>query len=1043
VINNDTSQASLNNANQPNFDVVTNFAVGNANTALNDALSLPGTTLASVTGGWHDGADSGVVKSHNIGAGGALSFGSANNGTPLVINDSNLGAALSYLANNLGANQTVAFAYDKDGNGSADSTIVYQTGSFSPLAVLLDGVTGATLGNAAGQNIIQLVDSTAPEINGVSFGTGSNVTVNFSYSENVTAANLNGLTLLKNGTGSNIVDAVNTTSPLAIQTTATFTAGDWLLVSYDGASGTIQDDSGNKLGDIKGAIGSENANAMDLSSLPGGGLHIGGNGGNDTLTGGSGNDNLEGGSGADTLNGGGGTNQFDFTQGDSTTVSLGNLVNGHVNDGSTYTFSGGADVITGGLTLNSSLHLYNNGGNNMQATLAPSSGLVGDQQFFLQQGNYNTASGVFTVNGNGTDTLVVYDGDGSAGVSQTALVMQYRTPDSLNTDDNRITVSSSPVASLQWINNLNNTGLLTAGNQIKLDLHFSEAVSVSNGTTLSLELGTAASHKTVQATLLSGSGTSDLVFGYTVQASDNGLYHLNTNSGNVVFSGGSVVTSATGQAATIAISNQPASLPATYIYGSSVGTSAGTAGNDLFVPNTDPSKSLTGSGVNYTLNSTYYHSGLLDPFSSPPSPGQAGSNGYVGGTSDIRWSTNSATGTGLDTVYIPVQGTTITTTGFGASLKVIVDQGLGTEKQIALTTLPSNVQALFFQLTDAGGTPIAGSSTSVYLGLASTISIDPINGHLFVRGSINSDTANLGTSPFSSLLTSTTQVMVSGAAGGDTLTGGAGINVFRGDGGTNTVTGTASNDAFLLSNGSDTIHGQGGTDTLIINTVGDFLHSYIDAAGALHVQGAALATPASYSDEFVLTPNLASGNFSVLSNRYNLTSTVDGVEQIQFRTSGGNGSRETITLLTGTTGDDSSLAISAGAGHILGIAGAGNDAFTVANTAKNTLDGGSGTDSVTLQLGNGLSGLHLSQDSNNSLQWHVLDGVGNNVVDITARTAATGTTISPTFAIDVLTSGVGAFQETLVNIEALKFVDTLGASTLLQLTLGNQTVIAA
>jgi hypothetical protein len=50
--------------------------------------------------------------------------------------------------------------------------------------------------------------------------------------------------------------------------------------------------------------------------------------------------------------------------------------------------------------------------------------LVSDQGFFLVQGGYNATSKVFTVNDStGADTLIVYDGDSSAGMSQTGLVL--------------------------------------------------------------------------------------------------------------------------------------------------------------------------------------------------------------------------------------------------------------------------------------------------------------------------------------------------------------------------------------------------------------------------------------------------------------------------------------------------------------------------------------------------------------------------------------------------------------------------------------------
>ena len=54
---------------------------------------------------------------------------------------------------------------------------------------------------------------------------------------------------------------------------------------------------------------------------------------------------------------------------------------------------------------------------------------VSDEKYKLVTGTY--ASGTFTVSSSGTDTLVIYDGDDSSGVSQTAVVLKGITTSTL------------------------------------------------------------------------------------------------------------------------------------------------------------------------------------------------------------------------------------------------------------------------------------------------------------------------------------------------------------------------------------------------------------------------------------------------------------------------------------------------------------------------------------------------------------------------------------------------------------------------------------
>jgi hypothetical protein len=96
----------------------------------------------------------------------------------------------------------------------------------------------------------------------------------------------------------------------------------------------------------------------------------------------------------------------------------------------TFTFSSGVDRITDlssgeGFNLDVAGADYGvQGSVTFMGASLPTNGQATDQGFFLVQGSFNTGTNVFTVDDtSGTDTLVVYDGDSSASVTQTGIVL--------------------------------------------------------------------------------------------------------------------------------------------------------------------------------------------------------------------------------------------------------------------------------------------------------------------------------------------------------------------------------------------------------------------------------------------------------------------------------------------------------------------------------------------------------------------------------------------------------------------------------------------
>ena len=67
---------------------------------------------------------------------------------------------------------------------------------------------------------------------------------------------------------------------------------------------------------------------------------------------------------------------------------------------------------------------------NPSTSVQPSNGLATDQGFFMTQGSFSGTT--FTVNSAGADTLVMYDGDSGAGVTQTGIVLSGVTLSELN-----------------------------------------------------------------------------------------------------------------------------------------------------------------------------------------------------------------------------------------------------------------------------------------------------------------------------------------------------------------------------------------------------------------------------------------------------------------------------------------------------------------------------------------------------------------------------------------------------------------------------------
>jgi len=441
--------------------------------ANHDVLALQSKVIAGNVS--HDnGSDVGPIAQHSI-ASGIVTFEDAGGSAIAIGAASNLSSAIGYLAANITVpGTTVAFRADSDNNGSIDSLYVWQDSGTLSLAggfVVTDMalrigydstnigagyLNNVILGTTEGANVLQLLDGFAPEpiVTGITVGDGFQM----NFAENVYAPAGTAMTLQVNGTGTvfspTSFDGDGTSNLTVHFSGANMLATDWAILTYAGSNGTnaLSDGAGGT-GNLLSTGGGTDTfveggggnNSIDLSALSAG-YDINARAGDDTITGSSGADSLNGGIGADTLNGGGGVDEFSFAQGDSPAVTALNLGgNSVLDDGDTFSFAGGLDRVNG-LASGEQLFLNarfgdatgQNGPGKMGAT--PTNGLAADQGFFLVQGNY--AGSDFAVNSSGADTLLVYDGDSSAAIAQTGVLLSGVIPSQIQvfTGSNTITI---------------------------------------------------------------------------------------------------------------------------------------------------------------------------------------------------------------------------------------------------------------------------------------------------------------------------------------------------------------------------------------------------------------------------------------------------------------------------------------------------------------------------------------------------------------------------------------------------------------------------
>ncbi|MCA3103546.1 MAG: hypothetical protein ING98_16890, partial [Rhodocyclaceae bacterium] len=420
------------------------FDTFSATASAHDVLDLQSRVIAADASNV-DGIDSGVIARHDI-TSGIVTFRDASGTVVTIGQATNLGLALTYLEQNITtAGTTVAFRGDFDNNGVADSLWVFQDlGVRSGLAiadtVLRVGyanptdLAAVTLGTAAGANVLQLQDTTTPDPDNLALVTGAAGGLLLEFTETVSlGAQFNtGLTLLKNGTTAMTVTATTGvgTNAITITTSTALADTDWVMVrpNYNPADPARlwQDEVGNlarlEPDDYTPVVGGNGDNTIDLSALTTGlssGFDIIGRAGNDTIVGSAQADYfIAGNSGADDLTGGAGTDTFRFDQGDSTEITSRTGSNGSY----IWTFGSGVDVVRDA-SAGETIEL--DGG--LAVRTGDPAGVANGEYAVVRgewAGTSAVGSSIFTQNGAGSDTLILWDGTPGSGFSAHAIVLE-------------------------------------------------------------------------------------------------------------------------------------------------------------------------------------------------------------------------------------------------------------------------------------------------------------------------------------------------------------------------------------------------------------------------------------------------------------------------------------------------------------------------------------------------------------------------------------------------------------------------------------------
>jgi serralysin len=714
-----------------------------------------------------------------------------------------------------------------------------------------------------------------------------------------------------------------------------------LIVGGDATNETI---SGTTLADTLGGLGGN-----DILHGQDGDDYLDGGSGADTLNGGEGNDILIGGLGNDTLNGGNGIDTADYS-GAGAGVSV-NLTDGLAGGGA------GADILTSIENVNGS---------------ALADAITGDAGANVLRGG----GGADTISGGGGDDQLFAGAPGQSGGAPDILKGQG------TTNATRATaVSLNGAFDLQARADVANSTTIPHATVVATSHGGVEyyAFTVGEGVTVTFDIDNAGFDSTLRlfapdgfelannddGAVIDGSET-DSQLTYTFGAA--GTYYIQvanwtSNGPGGVFNSGGIPV---GQGYTLHVSIPGQTVAPITLSGSTLN---GDAGADILTGGIGKD-SLNGGADNDILNG--------------------------GGDDDTL---NG--GDGVDTAVFA---------GARSAYTISTSAGVTTITGPDGTDTLTNIERLQFSngLFDIAGNPIQGTTPIEGTGnadaLNGTAADDVINGLAgddVINGGLGNDTINggdgLDTAVFSGTIAGSTVVTnagtttVTGPDGTDTLTnveylrftdgtlivGAGGGQLFTGTANADALTGTAFNDTINAGAGGDTINGAAGADTI---NAGDGDDTVTGGAGDDVIDGGA------GTDTAVFGGTMAGSTVATNAG----TTTVTGPE-----------GTDTLTTVEYLRFSDGTLIVGAGGGQLFtGTANA--DALT--GTAFNDqINAGDGDDTVTAGAGDDA----------------VDGGQGSDTVVFSGNRSAY--TLSTTAGVTTVTGPDGV--DTLTNVERLRFAD--------------------
>jgi hypothetical protein len=485
-------------------------------------------------------------------------------------------------------------------------------------------------------------------------------------------------------------------------------------------------------------------------------------------------------------------------------------------------------------------------------------------------------------------------------------------------------------------------GAYAAGQTLSFTANFNKIVTVTGTPQLGLTLGGGA---TDYADYVSGSGTSNLLFSYTVQAGDNGvlamLSPVNLNGGTIA--------DAVGNNAILTFS------PPT-----TTGVLADTTAPTVAI--SSPSTDITAGGpVTYTV--TY---------------SDANFNASTLAAGNI---TLNPTGTATASVAVSGSGATrtVTLSGITGDGTLGISIAAGTATDLAGNSAPAAGPSATFTVDNTAPTVAIGSpSATITAGgpVAYTVTYSDLN--------FNSSTLAAGNITLNTTGTATASVAVSGSGATRTVT----LSGITGDGtlGISIAAGTATDTAGNLAPAA------GPSATFTVDNTAPTVA--IGSPSATVTAGGPVAYTVTYSDANFNSSTLAAGNITL-----NPTGTANASVAVS-----GRGAIWTVTL-SGITGDGT-LGISIAAGTATDLAGnlapaAGPSApVTVENTPPSITSASSanGTYNTAFSYQISASATAVSYGANGLPSGLTVDPSGGAITGVPAQSGAFNATITATDA---------------------------------------------